>query len=76
VFTARYELKTKSTLRGGHALARAAGRRSLTTEAQSVHVRFEAQKVAPGNDFSEYVGLSPVGVIPPLLHNHVLLSED
>ena len=75
MFNARYELKTKSALRSGHALARAASRRSLTTEAQSVHVRFVAQKVAPENVFLRVRRFSPIGVILPLLHNHVLLSE-
>ena len=74
MFTTRYELKTKSALRGGHALARAASRPSLTTEAHSVHFRFVAQKVARGNVFLRVRRFSPVGIIPPLLHNHVLLS--
>jgi hypothetical protein len=75
VFTARYELKTNSALRCGHALARTASCHSLTTKDQSVHVRFVAQKVAPGNVFLRVRRFSPVGVIPPLLHNLVLLSE-
>ena len=75
MFTARYELKTKTALPGGHAVARAASRPPLTTKAQSVHVRFAAQKVAQGNVFLRVRLFSPVGIIPPLLHNHVLLSQ-